>query len=402
MMITHHMATRSSATRTLISSHRVVENVLCTGISSSSTSSSSSSLSVEKKTFFPLASRTSRTTSCSCTSNVPARGQFCSWSPSHHSSERHHGHRARLFSTSTPEAVAAVDGRHVENSSPSAEPPDSKTLRQLFFASAVPMVGFGFMDNMVMIQAGDLIDNTIGVKFGLATLTAAACGQVFSDVSGVCFGGVVDAFCLKLGLPVPQLTSAQRTLPLVKRWSTFGAVCGVIVGCTLGMTSLLFMDLEAAERAKKNQELDTIFATVVKEGSEALGAERCSLFVVEDSVLWTRAATGLKGEDIIKVPKEASLVGEAVLRKAVINVPDAYTHPKFNREHDKATGFRTKAVLCVPVFSENDEQEESQGGREVVAVVQLVNSKNGYFSDADLRAAGMLARHVGIFLDQVG
>ena len=82
------------------------------------------------------------------------------------------------------------------------------------------MVGFGFMDNLVMIFAGDLIDNTIGVRFGLATLVsvgfaarlpiptergrpadrrhktrdrAAAFGQVFSDVSGVAFGGVVDS-----------------------------------------------------------------------------------------------------------------------------------------------------------------------------------------------------------------
>ena len=47
-------------------------------------------------------------------------------------------------------------------------------------------VGFGFMDNLVMIQAGDLIDNTIGVHFGLATLTAAAFGQVFRFVVAWC------------------------------------------------------------------------------------------------------------------------------------------------------------------------------------------------------------------------
>ena len=33
-----------------------------------------------------------------------------------------------------------------------------------------------------MIQAGGYIDSTLGVKFGLATLTAAAMGQVVSDV----------------------------------------------------------------------------------------------------------------------------------------------------------------------------------------------------------------------------
>lgn len=40
-----------------------------------------------------------------------------------------------------------------------------------------------------MIQAGDLIDQTIGVTLGLTTLAAAACGQVVSDFTGVTFGG---------------------------------------------------------------------------------------------------------------------------------------------------------------------------------------------------------------------
>ena len=43
------------------------------------------------------------------------------------------------------------------------------------------------------LQAGDYIDNTIGVALGLATLTSAAMGQIVSDVSGVAFGGVVEA-----------------------------------------------------------------------------------------------------------------------------------------------------------------------------------------------------------------
>ena len=46
---------------------------------------------------------------------------------------------------------------------------------------AVPMIGFGFMDNLVMIQAGEAIDSTIGVAFGLATMTSAAFGQIVSQ-----------------------------------------------------------------------------------------------------------------------------------------------------------------------------------------------------------------------------
>ena len=43
----------------------------------------------------------------------------------------------------------------------------------------------GIMDNFVMLTAGELIDNTLGVKFGLATLTAAACGQVVRNAQRV-------------------------------------------------------------------------------------------------------------------------------------------------------------------------------------------------------------------------
>ena len=77
---------------------------------------------------------------------------------------------------------------------------------------AVPMVGFGFMDNLVMIQAGEMIDCTLGVKFGLSTLTAAAYGQVLSDLSGTLFGSTMDAIAAKLGLQSAKLTHAQERL----------------------------------------------------------------------------------------------------------------------------------------------------------------------------------------------
>lgn len=53
-----------------------------------------------------------------------------------------------------------------------------------FINAAVPMIGFGFIDNFIMLQAGEYLDTSIGVTFGISTLTAAAVGQIFSDVSG--------------------------------------------------------------------------------------------------------------------------------------------------------------------------------------------------------------------------
>lgn len=36
-----------------------------------------------------------------------------------------------------------------------------------------PAIGFGIMDNFVMITAGEAIDSTFGVMFGLSTMAAA-------------------------------------------------------------------------------------------------------------------------------------------------------------------------------------------------------------------------------------
>lgn len=165
-----------------------------------------------------------------------------------------------------------------------SEPPSptSQQLRRHFLNAAIPMVGFGMMDNFIMIQAGDLIDSTLGVRFGLATLAAAACGQVCSDFSGVCFGGVIDALAAKLGLPPSGLTDKQLPLRKVKNVGVAGAAIGVVIGCCIGMSSLFFMDLEKAERMKKQAELATLFETIMEHGHRIMKVQHCTLWLVED------------------------------------------------------------------------------------------------------------------------
>ena len=143
------------------------------------------------------------------------------------------------------------------------------------------MVGFGLMDNLVMIQAGDFIDNNIGVAFGLSTLTAAAYGQVVSDVSGTLFGGVVESMAAALGLPKAGLTAEQLGLRNVRMVGTGSAAAGVVLGCLLGMLSLLFMDLQKAERARRQRELRTLFATLLEDGHEIIECQHCTLFLVD-------------------------------------------------------------------------------------------------------------------------
>ncbi len=166
----------------------------------------------------------------------------------------------------------------------SASPPPPPTSTQLWRHAAhcaVPMIGFGFMDNVVMIMAGDFIDSTLGVAFGLSTLTAAAYGQVVSDVSGTLFGNTIDVIATKLGMPLARLTEAQLLQRKVRVVGMLAAAAGVTIGCLLGMTTLLTKDLGKAERLKQQRELRTLFHTLMEEGSAMLGAEHCTLQLVD-------------------------------------------------------------------------------------------------------------------------
>lgn len=100
----------------------------------------------------------------------------------------------------TPAAIAGVDAN------------GQVTVRALQFvalAHGLPFVGFGFVDNFLMILAGDYIDLTLGVSLGISSMAAAALGNTISDVAGLGLGNVVEDLCARLGLPNPNLTPEQ-------------------------------------------------------------------------------------------------------------------------------------------------------------------------------------------------
>lgn len=155
--------------------------------------------------------------------------------------------------------------------------PTSRQLRIVALHAAIPMVGFGIMDNLIMIQFGDYVDNSLGVLFGLSTLTAAAIGNTVSDVAGVWFGDAVEATAAKLNLPEHGLTKMQSNLKRTRLYHTIGGSLGIVVGCALGMSCLLFMDTDRADKARQGKELQSIFESIMNEGHELVHADRATL-----------------------------------------------------------------------------------------------------------------------------
>lgn len=64
---------------------------------------------------------------------------------------------------------------------------------------------------------------------------------------------------------------------------------------------------------------------------------------------------------------DQGIAGQVATTGKTLNIPDAYENPNFNQTIDKKTGYRTKAILCMPIKSDD----------QVIGVLQLINKMGG-------------------------
>lgn len=128
--------------------------------------------------------------------------------------------------------------------------------------------------------------------------------------------------------------------------------------------------------------------------SQATEAERATVFLVDQKKheLWAKIAQRTAVE--IRLPVGRGLAGHAAATGETINVPDAYADPRFDRNVDHRTGFRTLNALVVPVWGGPD-------GRVVVGVIQVLNKRHGTFERRDQMLLERIADTVGPVLQQI-
>jgi adenylate cyclase len=105
--------------------------------------------------------------------------------------------------------------------------------------------------------------------------------------------------------------------------------------------------------------------------------------------LWSLEFEGDELEEI-RFPVDAGLAGECASSSKAIRVDDAYADPRFNRDIDLKTGFRTRNILCMPVIS----RDQCTTG-----VIECMNKKRGSFSEEDTRLLRALSAQVSVALD---
>ena len=85
-----------------------------------------------------------------------------------------------------------------------------------------------------------------------------------------------------------------------------------------------------------------------------------------------------------------------------ITIDDAYEDPRFNPSIDRESGYRTKAIICVPIKNTGNlpEGENSLGipteVGQVIGAVQMLNKKDGKpFTDVDVNLLNSVSQTMG-------
>jgi adenylate cyclase len=153
----------------------------------------------------------------------------------------------------------------------------------------------------------------------------------------------------------------------------------------------LAMVLDATRAMASERDPDALLFQIIRTTTDALEADRSTLFLLdrERGELWSKVAQG-DGLTEIRVPLGAGIAGHVAKTGRGVNLADAYGDPRFNREVDRRTGYRTRSLLCLPI-------RDREG--HVAGVVQVLNKRRGLFTAEDEELLTALASQAVIALE---
>eukprot|EP00759_Apiculatamorpha_spiralis_P031763 PhF_6_TR3356/c0_g1_i1/m.4764 len=205
-----------------------------------------------------------------------------------------------------------------DSTSSSSTVPYSALLR-IAVTAGVPFVGFGFLDNALMLLAGEAIDTTMGMYLNGGALAVAALGNVVSGSFGIQAHGILDRVWQQYGPEEPRLTHEQLESRVVFLARHMGGTFGVTLGLVIGMVPLLFLS-DPEERQASHQYAELVSKVSVVTCDDAIKSirthhQRFYTFDEIGAVLVERQEP-LRGDSVISEKEYIKLVVATSDRKA--------------------------------------------------------------------------------------
>ena len=128
-------------------------------------------------------------------------------------------------------------------------------------------------------------------------------------------------------------------------------------------------------------DINVLLKVIAEETKNAIQADRCTVFIFdkEKNELWSKVALGMESQEI-RFPADKGLAGYVVQTGESVNIQDAYSDPRFNKDVDMKSGYHTQTILCMPIKNNN---------QEIIGAFQVLNKIDGVFTknDEDLLVA---------------
>lgn len=152
----------------------------------------------------------------------------------------------------------------------------------------------------------------------------------------------------------------------------------------------LQMIIKAAELVNSTIQIDEVLKNIVEVATDLTSAERGTLYLVdrEKGELWSLIAMGSERKEI-RVKLGEGLSGFVAKTGEILNIKDARRDPRWRSDFDKTSGFVTKTALNFPIKNKKEE---------IIGVLQLLNSRNGEFSQIDEELLNAMSIHAALAL----
>jgi adenylate cyclase len=137
-----------------------------------------------------------------------------------------------------------------------------------------------------------------------------------------------------------------------------------------------------------------ILARILATALDILGADRGWIMLHDPSAdeLYTTQSEGL-GSRELRVGAHDGVCGACFRTGELVNIAEAYQDPRFNPAIDFQVGYRTRNILCAPIFAGDGQRR---------GVLQVVNKRRGAFDAVDEGHLRSLAAQMGVTLDYTG
>jgi len=156
------------------------------------------------------------------------------------------------------------------------------------------------------------------------------------------------------------------------------------------LSKLQFL-MEATKALASTLDLGELLGRILEVAKAQADAERGTLFLVDEKTkeIWSLIAHGLEKREI-RLPLGTGIAGYVAQSGEILNIPDAYADPRFNREVDARTGYRTRNILCLPIRNKDGK---------IIAALQLLNKRHGGFAPEDVDFLLTLSDHMALALE---